>query len=68
MRSPLGWWGSGIGFVVILAAVLKTWWDSRVNLTTGMIYLVALTICYFAIRAARTSSERDKDLHGPGPI
>jgi L-asparagine transporter-like permease len=68
VRSPLGWWGSGIGFVVILAAVLKTWWDSRVNFLTGMIYLVALTICYYAIRAARRTSAPAPDLHGSGPI
>jgi L-asparagine transporter-like permease len=62
VRSPLGWWGSAIGFTVILAAVLKSWWDSRVNFVTGMIYLMALTICYFVIRATRKTSATD--LHG----
>jgi L-asparagine transporter-like permease len=62
VRSPLGGWGSAIGFVIIAAAVLKTWWDSRVNLITGLAYLVALTIIYFLIRTARTTSKRATDL------
>jgi L-asparagine transporter-like permease len=68
VRSPLSWWGSAIGFVVILAAVLKTWWDSRVNLVTGVIYLVALTICYYLIRVTRRNSEAATDLHGSSRI
>lgn len=62
VRSPLGWWGSAIGFVVIAAAVLKTWWDSRVNFVTGVIYLVALTICYYVIRLTRRTAEPVRDL------
>ncbi len=57
LRSPLGGWGSAFGFAVIAAAVLKTWWDSRVNLITGLIYLIALTIAFFIIRAARGRKE-----------
>jgi len=64
VRSPLGGWGSAIGFVVIAAAVLKTWWDSKVNLITGLVYLVALTIIYFLIRTARTTSKSATDLRG----
>jgi amino acid transporter, AAT family len=63
VRSPLGGWGSAIGFVVIAAAVLKTWWDSRVNLITGLVYLIALTIIYFVIRATRTASKGAIDSH-----
>src|SRR6202167_1012361 len=40
-RSPLGKWGSVIGLAVVLASVLKTWWDSRINLIAGLIFLGA---------------------------
>jgi L-asparagine transporter-like permease len=61
VRSPLGWWGSGIGFVVIALAVLKTWWDSRVNLITGVFYLMALTAIYSLIRTRRAASKEATD-------
>jgi L-asparagine transporter-like permease len=50
IRSPLGMWGSVIGFIVVVSATLKTWWDSRVNLFTGAALLVGLTAAYFTIR------------------
>src|SRR5207248_3236210 len=53
MQSPLAGWGSAVGFVVVLAAVLKTWWDSRVNFLTGAILLVILTLAYFLLRRIR---------------
>lgn len=68
VRSPLGAWGSAIGFVVIAAAVLKTWWDSRVNLITGLVYLIALTVIYFVIRATRTPSKETPDSQGSSPL
>lgn len=49
MRSPLGRWGSVIGLIVVLAAIGKTWWDSRVNLVTGVILLIGLTALYFIL-------------------
>ena len=58
-RSPLGKWGSIIGLAVVLAAIAKTWWDSRINLIAGLTFLVALTIVYFLPRpkAMRSDSE-----------
>jgi amino acid transporter, AAT family len=53
LRSPVGAWGSIIGFTVVVAATLKTWSDSRVNLVSGVLYLVLLTAMYFMIRHAR---------------
>ena len=64
VRSPLGAWGSAIGFAVIAAAVLKTWWDSRVNLITGLVYLIALTVIYFVIRATRPTSKEAANSQG----
>lgn len=52
-RSPLGAWGSVIGLAVVLAAIAKTWWDSRVNLMTGLALLIGLTLAYAAIKRWR---------------
>ncbi len=48
-RSPLGKWGSVIGLVVVLCSIGKTWFDSRVNLISGVTFLVGLTIAYLLI-------------------
>ena len=53
LRSPLGAWGSALGFVVICAVVLKGWWDSRVNLISGVTYLLLLTAAWWTIKRTR---------------
>jgi amino acid transporter, AAT family len=58
LRSPAGAWASVVGFTVIIAATLKTWWDSRVNLFSGVLYLVLLTAAYCLIRAARRRNKK----------
>jgi L-asparagine transporter-like permease len=50
MRSPLGRFGSVIGLIVVLAAIGKTWWDSRVNLVAGLSFLIGLTLLYFLLK------------------
>lgn len=50
MRSPLGAWGSMAGLVVVCAAIVKGWYDSRVNFYSAIAYLVVLTAAYVAIR------------------
>src|SRR5947208_5060506 len=50
MRSPLGRGGSVVGLIVVLASVAKTWWDSRVNLISGLAMLIGLTVLYFLLR------------------
>jgi amino acid transporter, AAT family len=55
LRSPLGGWGSMVGLTVISAVVLKGWFDSRVNLVSGVLYLILLTSAYFVIKSARKS-------------
>ena len=54
-RSPLGPWGSVIGLIVVLASVAKTWWDSRVNLVTGLTMLIGLTALYFLLGPRKRS-------------
>jgi len=54
-RSPLGQWGSIIGLTVVIAAVGKTWFDSRINLISGITFLVGLTLAYTVLRRIRQS-------------
>jgi amino acid transporter, AAT family len=53
LRSPLGGWGSMLGFTVICAVILKGWYDSRVNLISGVLYLLLLTVAWWAIKRTR---------------
>ena len=53
LRSPLGAWGSALGFVVICAVILKGWWDSRVNLISGVLYLFLLTVAWWTIKRTK---------------
>jgi len=56
MRSPIGAWGSVVGLVVVTGVVLKGWWDSRVNLVSGLAYLVVLSIAYYVIKSRRSAA------------
>ena len=49
-RSPLGATGSMIGFVLIVLAIFKTWWDSRLAFASGVAYLIVLNIGYLLLR------------------
>ena len=50
MRSPLGAWGSALGFILILVAILETGWHSHLTLISGAVYLVILTAAYFLLK------------------
>jgi len=56
MRSPLGAWGSIVGFVLVCAAVVRTWWDSRVNLVSSLVYLLLCTLAFLLLRSKRNQS------------
>jgi AAT family amino acid transporter len=62
LRSPIGGWGSASGLALVSAAIFKSWWDSRVNLISGVLYLALLTLAYVLIRPRKRkvqySSER----------
>ena len=49
-RSPLGATGSVIGFVLIVLAIVKTWWDSPFAFASGVVYLVILNAAYLLLR------------------
>src|SRR5215475_5117687 len=53
LRSPLGGWGSILGFTVVCAVILKGWWDSPVNRISGLLYLFLLTAAWWAIKRTR---------------
>ena len=38
------------GFVLIVLAILKTWWDSRLVLASGVVYLLLLNAAYLLLR------------------
>jgi len=50
MRSPLGAWGSAVGFVLIIVAILQTGWHSHLTLISGAVYMVVLTAAYFLLK------------------
>src|SRR2546427_125564 len=52
MRSPLGAWGSALGFVLIILAFLETGWRSHLTLISGAVYMVVLTAAYFLLKKA----------------
>lgn len=59
LRSPLGAWGSLLGLALLVAAILRTWWDSRVSLISGVATLLILTIAYAFVRASKPVSVTD---------
>ena len=50
MRSPLGAWGSALGFILIVVAFLETGWHSHLTLISGALYMVVLTVAYFLLK------------------
>jgi AAT family amino acid transporter len=56
-RSPLGKWGSVIGLTVVICAIGKTWWDSRINLYAGLTFIILLTLLYLVLRPNSCDSQ-----------
>lgn len=59
LRSPLGVWGSLLGLALLTTATLRTWWDSRVSLISGVSSLLILTAAYAFLRASNRASVGD---------
>ena len=55
IRSPFGAWGSIIGFVMVIGAILESGVKSHLTLISGAAYLVLLTVAYWTIKARRKS-------------
>ena len=60
MRSPLGSWGSILGLTLVSAAILKTWWDSRVSLLSGVSTVLILSVAYWFLRVSNRASLANK--------
>jgi L-asparagine transporter-like permease len=51
LRSPLGVWGSVLGFILVIAAIFEQ--GSRLALVSGAVFLVLLTGAYFVLKEIR---------------
>jgi L-asparagine transporter-like permease len=58
MRSPVGAGGSILGLTLVTAAILKTWWDSRVSLISGVSALLILTVAYVLLKSSDAAMRR----------
>ena len=50
LRSPLGMWGSVVGFFAVGVALMQTWLHPLVNLYSGLALLAVLTLIYLILR------------------
>ncbi len=53
MRSPLGMWGSILGFVLASAFIIQTLRSSRINQLGGIVFFAGLTIAYLLLKRRR---------------
>jgi len=56
MRSPLGMWGSILGFVLASAFIIQTLRSSRINQLGGIVFFAGLTIAYLLLKRRRQPS------------
>jgi L-asparagine transporter-like permease len=53
MRSPLGMWGSVLGFILATIAVLHTLFATRINAIGGLVFFAGLTAAYVLLKRRR---------------
>ncbi|MGB8913670.1 MAG: amino acid permease [Candidatus Sulfotelmatobacter sp.] len=53
MRSPLGIWGSVLGFILVCVAVFHSLLSSHVNEIGGAVFFLLLTIAYLLLKRQR---------------
>jgi AAT family amino acid transporter len=51
LRSPLGNWGSPVGFALVAIATIQTWLSPIVNLWSGLTCLALLVAAYFLLKS-----------------
>jgi len=54
MRSPLGAWGSVLGFLLIIVSILEIGWSSHLTLISGAAYIVVLSAAYWLMKKNRS--------------
>jgi amino acid transporter, AAT family len=57
MRSPLGIWGSMLGFLLASTAILHTLFASPVNEIGGLVFFAVLTIGYILLKRHRRGTQ-----------
>jgi len=57
LRSPLGMWGSILGFIAVSVALVQTWLVPLVNLWSGLACLGILVVAYLIQRNPTTASD-----------
>jgi len=53
LRSPLGMWGSVVGFIMIMIVLLQTWFHPLANLWSGLACLLILSIAFVILKPAQ---------------
>jgi amino acid transporter, AAT family len=53
IRSPLGMWGSILGFLLASAFIIQTLRSSRINQLGGLVFFAGLTVAYFVLKRRR---------------
>ena len=53
MPSPLGAWGSMVGFILVSATILHTIFSTRINAVSALVFYAALTAAYFWLKGRR---------------
>jgi len=53
LRSPLGKWGSILGFILVTIALIQTWLYPLMNLWSGLVCLAVLTLSYAVAKRQR---------------
>jgi L-asparagine transporter-like permease len=56
LRSPLGTWGSILGFTMVMIATIQTWLSPRMNLWSAMFCLTALVMAYVVLKPREAKS------------
>ncbi|HZQ68172.1 MAG TPA: amino acid permease [Terriglobales bacterium] len=58
MRSPFGLWGSILGFVLVLVAILESGLKTHLTLISGAVYMVVLTLAFYVIKPFRSEHQQ----------
>jgi L-asparagine transporter-like permease len=56
LRSPLGMWGSILGFLLASVFIIQTLRSSRINQLGGLVFFVGLTIAYLLLKRRRPAT------------
>ena len=64
LRSPLGAWGSALGFLLLIVAILESGWTSHLTLISGAIYVLGLSAAYLLLKTTwRPSHSQYNERH-----